>query len=967
LGNGVHMKLKNVALEITQPENITHLAEKGRLLSVPKISNIYNTEELLTATKNLSVTANTRIGISILTATNGDYNNTPKNVNKEFSLIENKLQKSSVAQVYNGTITNTELSPLELSHFLAGKENGIAKNQALILGQPVIKADENLPLNVGEHLLLTTSKFEAPKENRTKKIARTKENIKLRPKPSFILLDIDENEITIEAILLLLSIADKNLKNCIKILNLSSSSYIYDSKGNIINGLKGVHIYLAVLSGTDIPRYLKVLSKKLWLTGQGHIMIDKAGNKHIRSLIDVSVGSPERIIFEAQATMHDGLVQKKTAPTLIDGHLLDTTELHDLSDDEELQYQQLVNKAKQDRDEESKKVNQEYRIRIKKAVTTKNSQKKISDAEITAAIFNNILYGNWLLKFDMNKECVSVQEVLNDPEKYNNCTLADPIEHDYNGGRAIGQYYANTETGKPVIFSHAHGGHLFHLKPEPLHPLTIAITNKISHSVNRDITELNLINNERVADFISRTFYIPSKHKYIYVTDDNHLTFSSADMKQQIYRLYSGGIVHKSYYSFVEKSIQRIFNEATDAEKNKQKNKLLDLPTDELLGQVQLNNQRTVIKMGVDVFAKKSTVNIHKDYVEILYKFSLPSYVADAISNSDKLKIIADYQAHFPDLDEVLSLIVAARIVPDRKFAYLWMHCSSNWGKGFFISIFRELNLIVEVSQDELKKMFSGGPVGKSSHDFINAIILVIDEFTDIKKEVKQLESRVPVSPKHDLSFSAELYTKMFFSAENNNQLLTSSGVESQFANRFSRLKYTGDITNRDLFKHYGSGIYHKVCTEYVAKYLAENFTKYIEMGKSTAIKECEGVVNNFHQKNSLLISNHQLTEGIETIASEILIHINNYINQSLKHPIKINNIGFEATLIKNVFLCDKKQIIIQRPIKLIEDYIKEYCDSDSLKVLGYKKNDICACIGELKVNKITVDGKKTTQRCIIL
>jgi len=226
----------------------------------------------------------------------------------------------------------------------------------------------------------------------------------------------------------------------------------------------------------------------------------------------------------------------------------------------------------------------------------------------------------------------------------------------------------------------------------------------------------------------------------------------------------------------------------------------------------------------------------------------------------------------------------------------------------------------------------------------------------------------IPIlAPKNDLSFSAEPYTKMFFSAENNNQLLTNSGVESQFANRFSRIKYSGDITERDLFKHHGSDVYHKVCTEYVANSLAENFTKYIAMGESGAIKECESIVNSFHKKHSLLISNQKLTEGIETIASEMLIHINKHVNQILKHSIKSHNIGFEATLIKNVFLCDKKQIIIQRPIKLIEDYIKEYCDSDSLKVLGYKKNDICACIGELKVNKITVDGKKTTQRCIIL
>jgi len=207
----------------------------------------------------------------------------------------------------------------------------------------------------------------------------------------------------------------------------------------------------------------------------------------------------------------------------------------------------------------------------------------------------------------------------------------------------------------------------------------------------------------------------------------------------------------------------------------------------------------------------------------------------------------------------------------------------------------------------------------------------------------------------------------MFFSADNNTQLLTNVGVESQLANRFSRLKYSGEITKRDLFQHYGSDIYHKVCTEYVAKKLAEKFTKYIAMGKIEATKECEGIVNNFHNKNSLLISNQQLTEGINTIASELLSCINQHINHTPKYSTKIRGSRFEKTLISNVFLCDKKRIIIVRPLKLIEDYIEEFCDSDSLKALQFKKNDICTCLGNLKVNKVTLDGKTASHRCIVL
>ena len=80
--------------------------------------------------------------------------------------------------------------------------------------------------------------------------------------------------------------------------------------------------------------------------------------------------------------------------------------------------------------------------------------------QIVESRMGGTLVGGDLLNFD-EYGVVSVAEVLVDPKKYDEATLADPIDGDVRG-KAI--FYANAETGKPLIFSHAHGGGKYFLK-----------------------------------------------------------------------------------------------------------------------------------------------------------------------------------------------------------------------------------------------------------------------------------------------------------------------------------------------------------------------------------------------------------------------------------------------------------------------------------------------------------------------
>lgn len=58
-----------------------------------------------------------------------------------------------------------------------------------------------------------------------------------------------------------------------------------------------------------------------------------------------------------------------------------------------------------------------------------------------------------------NGETVTVTDVLANPERYNNRACADPCEPDEGTSRA--KFYANTDTGKPLINSMLHGGQVY--------------------------------------------------------------------------------------------------------------------------------------------------------------------------------------------------------------------------------------------------------------------------------------------------------------------------------------------------------------------------------------------------------------------------------------------------------------------------------------------------------------------------
>jgi hypothetical protein len=116
------------------------------------------------------------------------------------------------------------------------------------------------------------------------------------------------------------------LENAAWVERSSTSSGVYDAKtGKSYERSGGSHIYPIVQDARDIPRVIEVVFDTLWANGFGWSLISKSGAVLTRGLIDASVGSPERPIFEGAPAVMPPLAQDKSRrATAVDGSILDT-------------------------------------------------------------------------------------------------------------------------------------------------------------------------------------------------------------------------------------------------------------------------------------------------------------------------------------------------------------------------------------------------------------------------------------------------------------------------------------------------------------------------------------------------------------------------------------------------------------------------------------------------------------------
>ena len=258
-----------------------------------------------------------------------------------------------------------------------------------------------------------------------------------------------------------------DLQTVARVTRRSTSAGLFRADtGTHLPGSDGVHIYVAVQDGTDIERFLKTLHARCWLAGFGWMMVGAGGQLLDRSIVDRTVGAPERLVFEGGPILDPPLRQDKECrrPIAVEGDALDTVAAcPPLTIAETARLNELRAKSSHRLAGKSAKVRTAFitkhaeRLAESKGISVKEAMRTI------ARQCEGVLLPDLVLPFDdPDFAGCTVADVIGDPDKFEGATLADPLEGiGYGVSKAKVMRRAD---GTTWIHSFAHGRTVYELK-----------------------------------------------------------------------------------------------------------------------------------------------------------------------------------------------------------------------------------------------------------------------------------------------------------------------------------------------------------------------------------------------------------------------------------------------------------------------------------------------------------------------
>jgi hypothetical protein len=203
------------------------------------------------------------------------------------------------------------------------------------------------------------------------------------------------------------------------------------------------------------------------LAGLGWCTVGSSGQILERTIIDRTVGGPERLCFEGSPVVSPPLMQETAirVPVAHDGELLDTrAECPPLTPSEQAQLERIRAADRAQLRETAAVVRKAY---IADRAAELAARTGVSSAEAVRAIetqcHGKLLPGIMLLFDDPGLGQATVGDVLADPEKFLEATLADPIEGLSPGYGPDKAKLFRRADGSLIIHSFAHGGAVFKL------------------------------------------------------------------------------------------------------------------------------------------------------------------------------------------------------------------------------------------------------------------------------------------------------------------------------------------------------------------------------------------------------------------------------------------------------------------------------------------------------------------------
>jgi hypothetical protein len=391
------------------------------------------------------------IAFSLITA------QTPKRISKAFSLdADGALVKAPGGPLVHGTVQTQHLDTM--TAFAALLET-LTPAQALCFGvtgreSAVIVPKKDLDAHPGA-------------------ICRTREHFTWPNGSGLMLLDYDPAEGAqaepLDTLIERISGAVPEIADAPMVALPSASSCIWHGDTEL-RPTRGYHLFVQVAQASDIPAIGEILTKRLWIAGHGYIALSKSGQMLQRTLVDASVWQPERLSFDGGSECGPGLEQRRGNPVILNAGQPPMQTLAALNTFDEGEYKRSVNAAKKEAMPESGVIMAAWTDeRLDEwdhaNPTATDEQRQDMDGTFRQAVRKKTLMGDFPLLTSTGK-VVTVAEIMDDAQRWDGTRFHDPLERAYTNDSRIAVAKLRV-SGRPYIYSHAHGGQRYTLLRQP--------------------------------------------------------------------------------------------------------------------------------------------------------------------------------------------------------------------------------------------------------------------------------------------------------------------------------------------------------------------------------------------------------------------------------------------------------------------------------------------------------------------
>ncbi|MFH1495667.1 MAG: hypothetical protein ABIG70_12825 [Pseudomonadota bacterium] len=404
---------------------------------------------------------NEKIGITLNPVVFSRFtNHAGKPLTKSFTLdADGKLQKDTAAQLYSGEVETLEIASLtEFAGLLIQAEHSQAFSYGLCgRKRSQIVAKDKLVQHPGA-------------------IARDREHFEWGAGPGILFLDYDPPKeggaLERDDLIAAIRGACAFLADVQMLWRPSSSSNITNRQTQeLLRGLAGQRLYIVVDQAKRIPDIGAAIDAHLWAAGYGRFDVSKSGALLPRTLVDSSVWQPERLDFVAGALCSEPLAQVSTEPVLIPGKIKMLHFNTVFQPDQDAVKDRKHSARVQMRPKQEAACERFVEKRAKKLADEIGGE-PVAALERCREVMRQAISGRLFADFKLfhlakgMASSVSVGEVLDNPKQWHNRRFADPLEPGCGNDYRIA--WANLyNSGKPYIFSHAHGGRRYELCRQP--------------------------------------------------------------------------------------------------------------------------------------------------------------------------------------------------------------------------------------------------------------------------------------------------------------------------------------------------------------------------------------------------------------------------------------------------------------------------------------------------------------------